>query len=643
MTKNIVQPHSQVAVSLILNQLNHFESDKIDLSDRVQFSQYETVQTMLTHQNHGFLTDLAPGQADDREFYDICTPMIETAVANTNLNTDNIDAYVDDPDYQAHEYFARLVLRSYMRQTNQGVELNEMIYKLYDDGNIIVRRIDDGQEIYRPVLPQNLFIVDQSAKTLEDTPVIERYVMNQTDVRNTKGWDNVDLLFKYGDLGENSLTPYYEIFYWYGEISKKRLGRIKQEVHGIKYNYKKGDNNNYVNALLVMARVKIRINGGNEQTNFFRNDQGTIVPGIILFAEELKPQTFKITKKIKIKRYKPYESVRLGKYKNRFWGEGYREICQPYQNRANELGNQIRDVMKIASRLIFWSPDDTIAGKNILSAIENGQIILAKDLQILNNVFPNLSLYAEEWNRNMDEATKALKAFEAASGENLPSSASATAVVVQNQAIGKYYDFKREKIGLFLSIIYKRWVLPALFQDMDEEEALELSGDASFMEEMIDAYIRGSIILTEMKITALSGGTMYQEGFDMLTQMKKQELMKSNKLFATVSKEFFKDIEIYVGINVTGEGFNKQGRISNILAMLQYETNPNILSNPDALDDLNEVRQMLGLKVKKSQPQPNPQTNGQPANTPTTQPGNGNLPIAEKSNAPKTNAKPNML
>ena len=118
--------------------------------------------------------------------------------------------------------------------------------------------------------------------------------------------------------------------------------------------------------------------------------------------------------------------------------------------------------------MIFWSSDEEIAGKNVLSAIKNGQILQAKNLNLLNNVFPNLSLYAEEWNRNISEATKALKAFEAASGETLPSSASATAITVQNEAIGKYYNFKREKFGLFISIVYKRWVFPSLLKDLSD-------------------------------------------------------------------------------------------------------------------------------------------------------------------------------
>lgn len=628
MNKNIIQPHSSKVVNLIFEKVNNFQTDKIFLSDRDTFSQYQTIQDNITHQNHGFLTDLAPGQEDDRESYDIITPMIETAVANTDLDTDNIDTYTDNSEYLAHEYFSKAAIKRYVRQTNQGIVLNEMIYQFYDDGNIIVRRVEDNGEIFRPVLPQNILIFDQSARTLEDTDLAEKQVMNQTEVRSMKGWGNIDLLFDLCNTGDSDFTPYYEIYYYYGELSKKRLGNVKKEVHGINYKYQKGDNNEFVHSVIAVAKAK----------KGAKDEKGEEVQGIIVFAEELKPQIIHVTKKLKIKRYKPYESVRLGKYNGRFWGAGYREIGRPYQNRANELGNQIREIMKLASKMVFWSTDDEIAGSNILSDIENGQILKVKDLQLLNNVFPNLSLYAEEWNRNINEAQKALKAFEAASGESLPSNASATAVVTQSAAVGKFFDFKRERFGLFLSIIYKRWVLPDLLKDLTEEEAIELTGDASFIDEMVEYYIKGHIYANEMLATAIAGGTAYKEEFEAIKQMKKEELMKNPKLYALVSKEFFKDVEIFVGINVTGEGFNKQSKITNLLKMLEYEMNPNIAQNPDALDDLNEVRQMLGLRVKKNRP-----VNQALPMSLSPMPNGNNLPMKEESAVPVQSVKPNML
>lgn len=607
------QPYSDKVVSLITAEISDFETGTINLSDRVTFSQYQTIQDNITQQNKGFLTDLKKGQTDDREFYDIITPMIETAVVNIDLDVENLEPYVDNPNYIAQEYFAKVILKNYWKQTNHGIVLNEVEYQLTDDGMIIVRRINDNGEIFRPVLPQNLYVIDQAAMTLEDTAVIEKDRMNQTEMRTQKGWVNADRVEELCNTGDDQI-PYYEIYYRYGELSVKTLRNVMKEIHGKGYSYQTGDNSKYVQSLVVMAKPRTGV----------KDEEGNQVQGVIVFAEELKPEEFKITSKIKVKRYKPFEFARLGKFNGRFWGEGYREIGRPYQNRANELGNQIRSAMKLAMKLVFWSSDKKIAGKNIISSINHGQIIKAENLQLLNNVFPNLSLFAEEWNRNINECTKALKAFEVATGEALPSSTSATAVNIQNVQIGKYYNFKRERVGLLYSVICKRWVLKELLNGTSLEEAIEIIGDPTFIETMIDAYLNGWLIESALKEIALAGGTINKEQTEELLKMKKEELLKRPKIYATITNDFFKDVEMYVGINPTGEAFNKQRLITNAMKLLELEANPAISQNPGIMNTINELKIMLGLKPSPKVAPQQQQLN--PTQQPKTQ---GQLPQKE--------------
>lgn len=589
----IADEYSKKITGQIITEIQDYESNSINLSERAVYSQHRIIQDILTHQNKEFLTPLIAGQENDREFYDIISPMIETAVSNIDLDTDNIQPYADNPEHSAQEYVARILIRNFLRQTNHGEVLNDTLYQFVDDGNIIVRKVADKGEIYRPVLPQNLYVIDQAARTLEDTTVIEKQIMNQSEVRDMKDWGNKDKVFSMC-LMNGTKIPYYEVFYRYGEISKMELGYIKQEVHNQKYEYKEGDEKVFVHSLVAMARA----------TTEEKDELDNRVQGIVVFAEELKPEEIKITGKLKIKRHKPYESARLGKFNGRFWGEGYREKGMPYQNRANEIGNQLRKIMEHAATMAWWSDDDTIGGKNILSSVKRGQIIQVKagrTLNVLNNTFPNFSLFVSEWNRNIRECEKTLKSFEVATGESLPSSTSATAVSIQNQAVGKYYNFKREKFGLFISSVFKRFVMKELL-DLKEDETIELLGDISTLEEIAEAYTKGWLLKNYLKTVALAGGTITKQSWENLKEMKKQEILKKPKNYITVFKDFFKDVELYVGINTTGEGFNKQAKISNMLALLAYETNPAIQSNPDIMDTVNDIKQMLGLKPVKQRP-----------------------------------------
>ncbi len=642
---SILKPYSAELINLIIDEIQSYESGEIRLSDKVVFSQKNIIQQIITHQNGGFLTSLAAGQKDDREFFDIITPMAETGVVNIDLDENNLEAYTDNVNHLAQEYFAKSIFKNYLRQTNQGIAINEAEYQFIDDGNIIVRKLEteraiNSGEIWRAVLPQNLYVIDQTARTLEDTTVIEKSPMNQTEVRSMKTWDNTQDIFEMCPMGDYARIPLFDIYYRYGEISKEKLGRIKEEVHNIPYQHQEGDENIYIQSVAIMVKVRPDI-------RYYYADN-TNINGIITFIEELKPRKVKITSSLELTLFKPYLSARLGKYNGRFWGEGYREIGIPYQNKANELGNKIQKLIR-QFKLIWTSSDSNIAGKNVLSGLKDGQILQADDLRLLNNVLPDLTFLANEWNRNITDCEKALKAFETASGETLPSTASATAVVVQDRQVGKYYGFKRQRFGLLLSQIYKLWVLPDLLKNTKPEEALELIGDATFFEEMVDAYVNGWIIGNYLKVLALEiskNPTGIQlptsDTIEQIKEVKKQEILSQPKLFGKVFEDFFKDVEAYVGIDFTGETYNKQGFISNSLQLLQYELNPALQASPEAQDTLRAIKTKLGLPVKRRTKPTQmpampittamPQTNNQPiqnnqatANNPAIAGGGGNM------------------
>lgn len=600
-------------IKTVLKEVSLFETEQVPLSDTKNYNQYQTYQTIKTHQNKGFLTKLAAGQVDDREFYDIGTSMIETRVVNIDLDDKDLDPYTVNPNYIPQEFLAKALIRHYLKQTNHGEKINEIEYMFLDEGNVVVRKVfgkNNNGEIYLPVQLSNLYVIDQTAKTLEDTTVIEKEIMNQTTLRKMKEWSNVDKVLALSNVGTSEELPYYEVYYRYGEVSTADYNEIQKELDGKQIK----ESEDYIQCLITIVKAK----RGKEYNGVaFDSD------GIIVFAEKLTPEIIKISDELEITKYKPYEEAHIGKYNGRWMREGDREVLIPYQNRANELGNQIRDIMKLASKMVFWSTDKNIAGKNVLSSIKNGQVLETSDLQLLNNVFPNLSLFSEEWNRNINEAQKSLKAFEVASGESLPSSTSATAVSVQNQQIGKYYDFIREKLGLFFACVFKRWVIPELLKKTKRLEKMEIIGDPSYMEEYAEIIARGWLF-QNLPLFASKGG-ITQEQATQLVDMKKKEIMKNKRQFLDLEKGFFNDVELYVGLNPSGELFNKQARISNGLSLLQYISNPGIMNDSQSKDIVMEIANELGFKISSKSSQQTAQQ------TQPTQPTNPqSLPMKEQ-------------
>lgn len=606
-----INPTNRI-IDITFKEIQDFESGTVNLGNKT-FSQHQTINEIITHRNSGFLMPYGDG-IDPREFYDIGSSMISTRVVNTDLDTNHFEVTVDNPNHAGKAFLAKSLFRHFLRQTNHGEKINDLMEEGHDLGNLVVRKVNNSYssgEIYAPVLLSNLYVIDQTAKTLEDTVVIEKQIMSQTTLRKMKDWKNIDKVVALGNMGKDDDLPYYEVYYRYGELSKANLKYIQSELTGDKYEVEEEDSHEYVEALTIVVKAK----KGKKW-----EDINYDLQGIVVLAEELKPENIKISKELEITKYKPYEEFHLGTYEGTWLRKGARQILIPYQNNANNLKNRFREVLEQASKFVYWSNDQKIATKNVLSAVKTGQVINAEHLAVLNNQFPNLVLFSNEWNSNLEDAQRALKAFEVASGESLPSSTSATAVSVQNQQIGKYYDYIRERFGLFFSSVFKRFVIPDLLAKTSLLEKLEIVGDPEYLEEYAMAMSKGQLISMMPKI-AISGGIITAEQFNQIVELKKQEILKNTKQFLQLEKDFFKEVELYIGLNPTGELYNKQARVSNGLQLVQYVTEPEARAKL-----VSDIANELGFKINPKAFAPVQQE--QPSMSPN------NLPMKEQPEEP---------
>jgi len=433
---------------------------------------------------------------------------------------------------------------------------------------------------------------------LEDTTVIEKVIMNQTELRKQKEFKNTKDIEEFSNIRGKGDIPYYELFYRYGEISKNELSQLTAYLDD-KEEYETVDEDEYEQSLIVFARKR----RGKKDVGLVNGDNNK---GVVVFAEKLIPEKVKLSDELELEFYKPYREGHLGSFDGRWLRKGYREIGFEYQNTANEIGNQIKNIIK-KSKVLFRSRDVKLLGKNILSSVEDGQIIICEDLEVLNNVIPNFTAFVERWNSNILEAQRALKAFEVATGENLASSTSATAAAIQTNAVGQFYNFKRQKLGLFFSLIFKSWVIPTLLEQTSNKEKIEIIGDEAYLEEYISAMAKGWLITERMRFEVMNGGSLDRQTAEQLIELKKAELRKNKKQFLPLEKDFFKDIEMYVDVNITGENINKQNRITNGLTLLQYLANPQIMSTPETRDLVVELATALGFRIKLNQTNQIPQ------------------------------------
>ncbi len=432
-TKNNTPPelsYSQGIIQRIENIVENHKSAENPMSSRTSHCMYDTVDKIKTHQNQGFHTPLADEQEDDRESFDIISPMIETVLDNMDTDVSHLETYVARTGYNLQSRLMKSQIRLHAKQTNLGIKLDEAQRKFVDDGNIIVREDSESGEYFSIVDPLNIFVTDQSAQNFEETGVVEYSPLTHTTLmrmKNKGSWKNVDKVIENLNIGTLE-SPLYEIFYYFDEISELELNEIKKESGFEHKDDSEVDPNKYVVAQIVAAKGQKRGDGeGGDNKGVHEyddsNEQNDIGPdGEIVFVEQRKPEEVKISEELTVTRYKPYEIGRYEEFNNRLWSRGCRETAFVYQERANEIGTRIARVIRLA-RALFYTDDPNLFGMNVLSSLKDGQVVTVnpgRTFQVLNNQFPNFNLLIEEWNRNLQEARRAIKAFQVATGEQTP-------------------------------------------------------------------------------------------------------------------------------------------------------------------------------------------------------------------------------
>lgn len=569
-------------INIISKEIVDFESGYIYIADKVKFSQFQTVKKILTHQNNGF----EKPSKKYRVFVNIGNSRRDTNIKKIDFDTKDINLYVD-PNLEAENLLLKSEIRQYLKDTNHGVKLNEIVETFVDWGNVVCK--EDVDDIYKQVNIANLKVIDQSAETLEDTTVIEEHRYTVDEFRRNaiaSGWEHYEEAI--AQLGQESENNYIYVYERYGELSKfdflKAQGKDASEE----------DRSKYINTIAIVATER----PNPKMRNSYLTEQG-LSNGVLLFIEELKPKKYGSKTY-----YKPYREAHFDDYQGRWLRKGIREKLFELQDRANELANQIREAMKWSSLHLFWSPDATIAGRNILEGLEQGQIIHTSQLNVLPVEERNLSAQINEWNKIMDLADRECQTFEVATGEGLPSGTTLGAVQIQAGNVGEHFDYKREKLALLVKNIFNDWVLPEIVDRLNAEHTLDIIGSPEYVDKVLDAAANGWLATNYLKMIALSGGTITPEQWEELKEMKKQELAKKPNQAITVLKDYYKGILPKCDIVITGENVNKQAKINNGIGILGMITNPMYSQDPVARSVVTELASLSGFDIQLAPIQP---------------------------------------
>jgi len=519
-------------------EIRTYQEDRVQLSDGVPFSQFRLVKRISLYENQVYPRGKVDSQNNYKYWYDIITPRVNDEVKNIDFDRKNIMFYSDSYMDRVAVYLSNLRLRGWMQETGQGEELNDAVEEFSAWGNVVWKKIKGG---YERVDLKNFYVLNQTAKSLQESAVIERHTLTQSDLREKEGvWKNIDKViadcsnreFSSTRDSKTSITtnPQYEIYERNGEISTKALNEAQGKTGG--------SNDNYVLAKVIVAGI----------SKYGRRAK------YVLFAEKLDEM--------------PYREAHRGRYKGKWFREGLYEMLFDCQTRANELGNQIARGLEWASKTIFKTSDTTFY-QNVLTDMRNGDILKAREFSQIEVRMQGLDQLMVDWNRNLQTADRLSNSYEVVRGETLPSNTPFRLGAMMDQNANKLFDFLRGKLALGFQCLIEDWVLPDLLKDLRAKKVIDLTNSEENLKDYYEMVVSAWYNMNLLYLPPHS-----PEMAQTLKERKMEEITKNKKAVIKIEKGFWDGFKPRVKVVITGENVQLAGELESLYSFIQLEADP---------------------------------------------------------------------
>lgn len=510
------------------------------IGDNIPYSEYKLKKRIHMFKNKHYPTGKITEDGDYEHWFDIIHPAVNSEVKNIDFDSKHFLIFSKAPiqDFAA-VYVINLGIDEFMWENGSAEELNQSVEDYSSDGNLLFRKTSDG---YETCDMMNTFIINQTARTIDETDVIERFYMSQSDLRAMAGtYDNIDevidncgkTVFSKTEegIGEVRTKQVYEIYRRTGEISERDLFEAKGKTGG--------DKDKYILCRVVAAGLK----------------KGKASHRYILFAEPMNG---------KMSDY--FIEAHRGPYKGRWWREGLYELGFDYQIRYNDISNQIARGLDWASKVLF-SHSDKLTIQNLRTQLKNGGLIKSKDIRQIEVRLQGFDQLVNDRNAILQQWNDVANSFEVVQGKNMPAQTAFRTVAQIDVNANKLYVFLRQKLTLAYRKVFKEFVLPDLIMSMSSKDIIRVTGDPTFLDRFREMAVNTWYVNHLVDI-----GPHDQQMADFIKAAKFDELKQVDPMIENI-KDIWKGVKSRLQVTITGENYLVE-EIQTISELIAYEQDP---------------------------------------------------------------------
>lgn len=580
----------QTIFDVIRNERQDFLYNHIEIVDGYSFNQYQNIKKIHKYYNSHYNDnnyETIRGITRKKVFWNITKRRATIASKQIDLDTKDflLISQNEATEWQVHLFEKEL--KAWMKKEKYAKILNQISDELPVYGSVILRKTKNGAEL----VDLRKFFCEQSAQDLKKSRYkIIKHEMTPETMREMEGsWENVrDAIDKFavissksyedgGQLNVEHTTPLMEVYERFGEVPASYF-----ENEGALIGDGSKEDDDYVYGRFICIGVDNPV-----VSHLADGTKNTIhAPGMILFSEQLKKED------------EPFKECHYRKTKGRWQGIGVIEDLFEDQRMLNKTKDQEDKAQELASLILFQTATD-MAAKNVLSDVDNGEILKApapfNRLDNSNRALPEMQRIAQAYELHAD-----LNTFSADSlgGKESPSSATLGAVQLQLQTGASVYDYMKEDYGIFLNEFITDLVLPDMEKKINEGHTFRYAGNIMEMQKIreraVKGYIRSQVLMG--KIDAPSK----EEAELMIKESVDNYAKEGSYMWLQITKDFFKNLEYEVSLEITGEGRDVQAWINNLVSVLKLTAGqPLSAMNPFSKRLLYKILTAMGMSVSE--------------------------------------------
>lgn len=575
----------------------NFLQGNIKLGKYVNWSMHETLEKVDAYLNSRHTSGPTDSLGREKPFFNIVSAACNIWYRATDIDRKDIKFIPTNSASVVLAFIANVLLQKWMDENRFGQFLNLWGRTLARYGSAVVEFVEKGDDLHCSVIHWNKIIPDSIQ--FDAIPHIKKLHLTPAQLRKNKYYDQdaVDKLIKAKvtrkTLDKNQkdqLSDFIEVYEVKGEMDSRLIEKepnLSVEDKDIKY---------------TMQIHTVSFVAGQKQDEF---------QDFTLFKGPLKQDPQMIT--------------HLIEEDGRTLSIGAVEYLFDAQWMTNHSVKNMKDTLDIASRLIFQTADTHFVGRNVLTAIETGDIFVHekdKPLERVANDKPDIAAsmnFRQMWETLGQGITATPDAMR---GNTPPSGTPYSSVALVTQQSNSLFELMTENKGLALEDMIKTYIIPFLKKKLKhKDEVVAILDDAGISEidsvfiphEAIKRFNAKTVDDVLNHISQQLNGPMDGSTISPLqpfNQQKAQMDMKQslsqqgNKRFFVPDDiddktwaDLFSDFEWEsIKVEITNENTDKQAVMQTLSTVLQtLASNPMILQDPNAKMVFSAIMNQTGV------------------------------------------------